>query len=288
MPLHRADNLNVETQMAQALKDKSADEAATEGGYDPFFFDRLARIEDKHFWFRARNSLLLALTRRIATSRQSCRHVLEIGCGTGNVLRVLEKAFPNSLVVGMELWFEGLRYARRRSSAALVQGDIRNWPFGAQFDAVGMFDVLEHIPDDRGTLASIFGCLAPGGYLVLTVPAHQSLWSYFDEAAHHCRRYSSEDIRNKLCESGFEVEFLSPFMMCIFPLVWTLRKLRNVRARTEEGSAQKRADDEFRIIPVVNQLLAMLLRAEAAWVSRGHRLPVGTSLAVIARKPVVE
>ena len=285
---HQARNLNIETQPAQGMRDKSAHETAAEGGYDPIFFDRLASIEDKHFWFRARNSLILALTRRIAATRHSCRFVLELGCGTGNVLRVLEKAFPSSLVVGMELWFEGLRYAGRRSRAALVQGDIKNWPFGAQFDLVGMFDVLEHIPDDRGTLASIFCCLAPGGHLLLTVPAHQSLWSYFDEAAHHCRRYSSEDIRNKLFESGFEVEFLSPFMMSIFPLVWSMRKARNLRLRSEAKSVQKQADDEFRIIPIVNSLLATLLRAEVAWLSRGHHLAIGTSLAVIARKPMLE
>ena len=173
------------------------------GGYDPGFFDQLTRIEDEHFWFRARNHLIFSLARKISPWLINCNRVLEVGCGTGHVLRVLEKACPQSLVVGLELWPEGLRHARRRSNAALVQADIRNLPFGKPFGMVGMFDVLEHIPDDRETLAAVWRCLAPGGRLLLTVPAHQYLWSYFDEAAKHCRRYSPPGIREKYWKPGF-------------------------------------------------------------------------------------
>ena len=102
-------------------------------------------------------------------------------------------------------------------------------PFGKQFDLVGMFDVLEHIPQERETLAALWNYLAPGGRLLLTVPAHPVLWSYFDEAAQHCRRYSVQDLREKLVEAGFQVEFLSQFMACIFPMVWIYRKMRGLR-----------------------------------------------------------
>ena len=88
-----------------------------------------------------------------------------------------------------------------------------------------MFDVLEHIPEDVETLVALREALTPGGRLMLTVPSHQNLWSYFDEAAHHCRRYSSREIRARLIEAGFEVEFLSEFMTCIFPIVWLFRKI---------------------------------------------------------------
>jgi SAM-dependent methyltransferase len=254
------------------------------GGYDPAFFDRLADIEDRHFWFRARNLLIYELTRRITSSFNPKNLVLEVGCGTGNVLRVLRKACPSCTVAGVELWRDGLRHARTRSDAALVQADVREWPFGRQVDLVGMFDVLEHIPEDRKTLVALRQCLAPGGRLLLTVPAHQSLWSYFDEAAKHCRRYSPDDIRQKLTEAGFQVEFLSQFMSCIFPLVWIVRKLRGLSRQADSQSVQAQASGEFRIVPGFNQLLTFLLNLEAAWVARGHRLPIGTSLVVIARR----
>jgi tRNA G46 methylase TrmB len=99
----------------------------------------LAQVEDRHFWFCARNDLILGLARRISSALKPCDLVLEIGCGTGNVLRAMATAFPNSKLVGLELWLEGLKHARTRSRALLVQADIGNSPFGKQFDVVGMF-----------------------------------------------------------------------------------------------------------------------------------------------------
>jgi SAM-dependent methyltransferase len=254
------------------------------GGYDPAFFDRMAHIENKHFWFRTRNRVIFELTRRAALSLARCDLVLEVGCGTGNVLRALKKACPQSMVVGMELWFDGLRHARGRANARLIQADLRNWPLGRQVDVVGMFDVLEHIQDDRTVLSSLWNCIVPGGCLLLTVPAHQFLWSYFDEAALHCRRYSTGELRQKLTEAGFQVEFLSQFMACIFPLVWTVRKMRGLRQQKDPAVTRAKTNDEFRLVPVFNQILTVLLNFEAGWLARGHRLPWGTSLVVVARK----
>lgn len=254
------------------------------GGYDPSFFDSLALVEDRHFWFRARNRLIFELSKGIASGLKPGYLVLEVGCGTGNVLRVLRKACPDGMVIGLELWFDGLRHAQRRSAGFLVQGDVRHCPFSKQFDLVGMFDVLEHIQEEQETLVALCKLLVPGGRLLLTVPAHQSLWSYFDEAAHHCRRYSAHEIRKKLTDAGFEVEFQSQFMACIFPIVWIFRKMSGLRQRRDSGNAMMLAREEFRIVPIANGVLTALLNLEARWLARGHLLPMGTSLVVIARK----
>lgn len=263
-----------------------ADKPMMIGGYDPAFFDQLARIEDKHFWFRARNRLILELTRRLAPTLPRGGLVLEVGCGTGNVLRVLRQACPDRMTIGMELWFEGLRHARNRTDAALVQADIHHWPFSRPVDLVGMFDVLEHIPDDRAVLAALGKCIAPGGCLLLTVPAHQFLWSYFDQAAMHCRRYSAEDLRMKLESAGFQVELLSQFMASLFPLIWCWRRIHRVSEQADTEVTRTLTSNEFRIVPMANQSLTALLGLEASWVARGHRLPLGTSLVAVARKPV--
>jgi SAM-dependent methyltransferase len=212
--------------------------------------------------------------------------VLEVGCGTGNVLRVLRKACPEGAVIGLELWLDGLRHAQRRSAGLLVQGDVRDCPFSKPFSLIGMFDVLEHVQEERETLASLWGNLEPGGRLLLTVPAHQCLWSYFDEAARHCRRYSGEDICRKLTEAGFHVEFVTQFMASIFPIVWFVRKMPWFPAHADSNTSRARTRSEFRLVPIVNQILTALLSLEASWVARGHHLPFGTSLVVIARKPV--
>lgn len=69
------------------------------GGYDPSFFDQLATIEDRHFWFRARNRLIFELAKKISSGLKPGYLVLELGCGTGNVLRVLQRACSEGTIV---------------------------------------------------------------------------------------------------------------------------------------------------------------------------------------------
>ncbi len=271
-------------QPVEELKTPRLSQSESSGGYDPAFFQQLAQVEDRHFWFQARNHLIFGMTRQLVSALAPEYRVLEVGCGTGNVLRVLRQACPDGTVVGLELWFDGLRFAQERSAGPLVQGDVRYCPFGKPFDLIGMFDVLEHVPEDLETLRALRDALAPGGRLMLTVPAHQYLWSYFDEAAHHCRRYSSREIRDRLVEAGFRVEFLSQFMTCIFPLVWLFRKLSSWNQRPGSDDAKTLTLREFRVLPVINGLLKALLKLETRWVSSGHRLPIGTSLIVVARR----
>jgi len=184
----------------------------------------------------------------------------------------------------LELWFDGLRFAQKRSAARLVQGDVRNYPFGKQFDLIGMFDVLEHVPEELETLCALREALTPNGKLILTVPAHQYLWSYFDEAAHHCRRYAPAEIRARLSGAGFQVEFMSQFMACTFPIVWFWRKVSGSRQPGGSGNARELAAREFRVVPLINGVLTILLKLEGLWLSGGHKLPIGTSLIVVARK----
>ena len=262
---------------------------SAEGGYAPVFFDELAAVEDRHFWFRARNALLSRLIRRLTAGLQSGFYVLEPGCGTGNVLRYLKTSCPRGAVIGMDLYHEGLRHAHRRTGCPLVQGDMQKAPFKRQFEVVGMFDVLEHLSDDRQILRDLWTLLTPGGVLLLTVPAHMSLWSYFDESAHHCRRYEVQELRTRLEEVGYQVEFLTQFMACTYPLVWLNRKLSGfVAAPKSMAEKQRLSSNDVKIIPVLNGILSFLLHLESRWVAAGHHLPLGTSILAVARKPQID
>jgi len=255
--------------------------------YDPTYFAPLFAIEDRHFWFRARNRVISTLVRQITAGLSSGYWVLEVGCGTGNVLRVLEQACPDGVVVGIDLFAEGLQYARQRTSCPLLQGDMHAPPFGTQFDLIGLFDLLEHLPDDMQVLRDVHAMLASGGTLLLTVPAHPSLWSYFDEASRHCQRYELAELRNKLIRTGYRIEYLTQYMASIYPLVWLGRRLTAMIDRRPTGDADRTHDlasSELRIMPVVNDLLAWLLAQEARVIARRRSLPIGTSLLAVARK----
>lgn len=254
-----------------------------EGGYDPTFFDMLADVEDRHFWFRARNRLILEVSQRISRRLEPGCRILEIGCGTGNTLRHLAHAYSKGAVFGMDLWREALSYARLRTACNLVQGDLRAGPFATRFDVIGMFDVLEHIQDDATVLRDVHRMLGLKGTLVVTVPAHQSLWSYFDESSRHCRRYSRRELCDKLNAAGYRIEHLTEFMACTFPLVWLTRRLAGLRGHGSHSKTRQLTDNEFRIVPGVNDLLGVVLGIEARWVAAGHSLPFGSSILAIAR-----
>jgi len=262
---------------------------ADSSSYDADFFTPLFAVEDRHFWFRSRNTVISALVENEVRRLPAGYRVLEVGCGTGNVLRELGKVCKNGQVIGMDLFIEGLEYAQRRVGLGLVQGDMHAPPFGLRFNLVGLFDVLEHLPDDRHVLDDLYSMLVPGGVLFLTVPAFPSLWSYFDEASHHVRRYRLEELSQRLAQAGFKVETTSYYMMSIFPLVWMQRKLapRRLQAKgtQSEQDAHDRTVDDLRIVPVANQVLVACLGLEARWLKSGRRLPFGTSLLALGRKP---
>ena len=262
--------------------------AQPETTYEPDFFAPLFAIEDRHFWFQARNRMVAELTKQATRELEAGYRVLEIGFGTGNVLRVLESVCQQGRVYGMDLFDEGGQYARSRVSTPLVKGDLLTPPFGMCFDLVCLFDVLEHIEADHNALERVNELLKPGGRLMVTVPAFESLWSYFDEAAHHVRRYSRQLLISSLRKTGFEVEYASYYMMSIFPLVWAGRRLASLRPSSSRLTPEKRVDaltlNELRIVPLVNPVLAGVLGAETLLTARRIALPFGTSLVALARR----
>ena len=248
-------------------------------------FDDLFDSEDRHFWFRGRNRVIEHYAQKFASSQCDGFRALEVGCGTGNTLRVMSKAAGPNQLIGMDLHREGLRFAKRRHICPLVCGDMMSPPFSKPFDLIGIFDVIEHLPDDRQALADIARILKPRGSILLTVPAHQSLWSYHDEAAGHRRRYGRQDLESKLREAGFSIDVISPFMMSMLPLIWARRIPAALSRKTlDPDQVKSLRKNELRIVPVVNFLLNSLLQAEAAIARRGWRIPAGSSLLALAHR----
>jgi SAM-dependent methyltransferase len=263
-------------------------EVTSRTSYTAEQFAPLFAAEDRHFWFRSRNRCIAA-TLRALPDFSAIHEVLEVGCGTGVVLAELQRVFPAARVIGMDLFDEGLAFARKRFSGTLVQGDVLTHEFAHPFDLIGIFDVLEHLDDDAGILQRLWQQLKPGGYLVLTVPAHQGLWSYFDEVAHHRRRYAPAELERKLTATGFDVVQATLFMSVLFLPLWLKRRLLGERlvslSRASADRRQTAVESDLKINPLTNWLLEMALRPEAFLIAHGIRLPLGTSLLAVARRP---
>jgi SAM-dependent methyltransferase len=263
------------------------EEPAASSSYDPAVYRSLVAVEDRHFWFRARNRAISAVFETVRTGQAPGYRVLEVGCGTGNVLRVLQKSATGGTVIGVDLHQEGLRYAKGRlNPPLLVQADVAHPPFSVKFEIVGLFDVLEHLDDDVAALRGLRDLLTDGGILLLTVPADPRLWSYFDVGSHHRRRYEERDLRDKLIESGYAVEYLTPYMGVLHPVLWTARRLATLLKPGSQpaAAAWSMAEADLRVRPVSGAVLGFLLEQEVRQLRRRRRLPIGASLLAVARR----
>jgi len=254
--------------------------------YDPRFFAHLSEIEQRHFWFRSRNRFIEVLANQVARDLPAGFRILEVGCGVGSVLGVLQRACGSGVVFGVDLYAEALTYARR-TDRRLAQADATALPFPAAFALVGLFDVLEHVSDDDAVLREVYRLLEPPGRLLLTAPAHPALWSHFDEAACHCRRYSKKELEQKLSRAGFRIEYMTYCLSLLVPFVWLRRTIGKLITATPLGrtlTPHRLAESELRIVPVVNGLLTWLLTLESGLITRRIALPVGASLLALASR----
>ncbi len=239
-------------------------------------FAPLFAAETRHFWFEARNRCISAAIASL-DGRGSVREVLEVGCGTGAVLRQLKASLPGARVVGMDLFEEALDLARRRFDGPLVRADVLKSCFRRPFDLVGAFDVIEHLDDDVSVLRTLAEYLCPGGHLLVTVPAHTSLWSYFDDVALHRRRYEVSELRSKFEAAGFTNVFVTQFMAALYPFMWIKRRLIGQGARrigaASRGAQQAAAESDLAIGPALNSMFRILSSPDAALIARRFSLP---------------
>jgi SAM-dependent methyltransferase len=245
------------------------------GGYDTDLFDRLAALEERSFWFRARNRLIVELVSDVASPGD---RFLEIGCGTGYVLQALVHAC-GLRATGGDLFAEGLEHARRRvPEAELSQIDARAMAYEQEFDLVGAFDVLEHIDDDLGVLRALRRAVRPGGFVLLTVPQHRWLWSAADAHARHLRRYARAELLERVRRAGLTPVRVTSFVTSLLPLM-ALSRWRQRHLRREYDPAA-----ELLLPAPVDRLFERALGLERRLIRRGVDLPVGGSLVLVARR----
>ena len=240
------------------------------GGFKAAYFADLARLEAGHFWFRARNRLIIW---GLGKYCPEFRSFLEIGCGTGYVLSGIADAYPGAQLHGSEIFTAGLAFAAaRQPSIDFMQMDGRHIPFIDEFDSIGAFDVVEHIEEDEQVLGQVHGALKPGGVVLLTVPQHAWLWSPVDEYARHIRRYSAKDIHAKVEGAGFEILRSTSFVSSLLPAMFASRLVQKL-------ATKKNADPtaELRISPWLNGLFEKMLDAELALIRNNINLPAGGS-----------
>jgi SAM-dependent methyltransferase len=246
-------------------------------GFKATYFETLARLEANNFWFRARNTLIIWALREYFPSFSS---FMEIGCGTGFVLQAVALQFPTAKFIGADIFTQGLAFAASRvPGAGFVQMDARHMPYVDEFDVAAAFDVIEHIEEDTEVLQGLHAAIKSCGGLLIAVPQHPWLWSSVDDYGCHVRRYTADELHNKIENAGFEIIRSTSFVTTLLIPMMVSRFLRKKGSR---GIVDATA--ELKIPPWLNSLFFKMLSAEISLIRNGLSFPVGGSRLVVARK----
>lgn len=239
---------------------------------DRIVYDRMAAHDSTHWWYRARRDILADYLTRYGDLPADAR-ILEIGCGTGHNLPMLARF---GAVEAIEIdpaarAIAALRLGRPVGDAPLPA--LPGMERGA-YDLVAVLDVIEHIEDDVAALAAIRSLLAPGGKVLIAVPAHQWMWSAHDVVNHHHRRYSRKTLDAAIRAGGLVAERTTWFNSLLFPLAAGARVLGRLTGRDDSDDAPPPAP--------VNSLFEAIFRLERHMVGRVPMLS-GVSIVTLAR-----
>jgi SAM-dependent methyltransferase len=237
---------------------------------------KMHEVEEQMWWYRGCHANLLTAYRHWAHV-PSTLPVLDAGCGTGGFLARLGRALPGQAIVGLDIEPIAAELACSKSGVAVCVGSIERLPFpDGSLSAIFSADVLYHrAVDECRAIADLHRCLAPGGVLVLNLPAYDWLMSAHDRAVHTARRYTRTRLTRLLREAGFASITTSYWNTLLFPLMVLRRKLFTT----------SRTTSDVMVYPApIEALFRTVMRLETWALGIGVPLPFGGSVLAAAVK----
>jgi ubiquinone/menaquinone biosynthesis C-methylase UbiE len=239
-------------------------------------YQRMFSVEGDFWWYRGLRELLVREIRHVCRAAGREAILLDAGCGTGANLQALREVGRG---VGVDFSSEALRLARSRGLAHLVRGKVQELPIrDAACDVLMSIDVLYHkwIEDDMAVLREYRRVLAPGGWLIVHVAAHEWLRGAHDEVVMTRHRYTRRELVNKVEAAGFRVRRATCRNSLLLPVMLARRLVSS-----ERGAAQS---DLAPLPSWLNSLLLLVIRLENQLL-RVLDFPVGGSVFVVAHRP---
>jgi SAM-dependent methyltransferase len=232
------------------------------------------RAEDRHWWYRGRRTVIEQVLCGVELPARA--RILDAGCGSGRNMLELER---HGAVTGVELSPTSAALAEQRHVGEVVTCSVLEMPFADDaFDLAVSLDVIEHLDDDLAALRELRRTIAPGGALLITVPAYQWLWSGHDEINYHHRRYTRSTLQRVAERAGWRQARTTYFNSLLLPVAILLRVLDRINTKTTESSLDLWVPPQ-----PVNWLLERPLALEAALIAHGGRIPAGLSLLAVFR-----
>jgi SAM-dependent methyltransferase len=238
---------------------------------DRIVYDRMAAHDSTHWWYRARRDILADYLTRYGALPKDAK-ILEIGCGTGHNLPMLAEFGE---IDAIEIDPAAREIASERLGKPVGAAPLPELPGVPRkhYDLIAVLDVVEHIQDDVAALKAMADCLAPGGKILIAVPAHAWLWSAHDVVNHHHRRYSKATLKAAIETAGLKAEKLGYFNSLLFPLAAAARIAGRMTGRDDS--------DDSPPPKLVNALFEKIFRLERHMVGRVPMTP-GVSIVTLA------
>lgn len=250
-----------------------------QGNLDREEFRRDFALKDHNWFYVGMARIWYSLLMSVIGNLPQITRALDAGCGAGGKAEYLKKAAGE--VYCLDLSADALEFSGRDRSLKLARGSVERLPFrDSAFGLISSFDVLEHIDDDEACIREFNRTLAPGGVLILAVPAYRILWSGHDVANYHKRRYVAGELKDKLERSGFAIRRSSYAGFFIFPVVLLCRIIERVFSRAARDPKRTRVED---IPAALNTLLRWVFTLESLLVKHIY-LPFGSGLITVAVK----
>ena len=239
--------------------------------------DYCLTFEEESFWFAHRSRAIGAAVRRFPPAWGP---IFDVGAGNGYVTASLQRLGVRAIAI--EPSRTGALNAVARGVSEVVCGALPSAAFRqGTAGGIGLFDVLEHIEDDRGYLREVARYLKPGGRLYLTVPAYPWLWSSNDVTSGHKRRYTIRTLREVLATAGYRVDYATYFFSLLPPAIFLGRTLRSRLSPREVARVRSRRQHRAggkAIRGIAQKCLAFEIRR----IERGSTIPFGASLLLVA------
>jgi SAM-dependent methyltransferase len=236
------------------------------------------RVEDSHWWYVGRRAILESFLEGIIQDsrfkiQDSKIKILDVGCGTGGNLEMLEKF---GVAEGVDVSDDALEFCKSKG-LKVHKGLAESLPFADEsFDIATALDVVEHLDDDIAGLKEMHRVLKRGGKTLIFVPAFMWLWGVQDDVSNHRIRYTKKQIVERLEKAGFTIERATYANITFFaPILGgrTLMKLTGIKPESENNVN----------VSALNGVFGKLFGAEKFWL-KNFNFPFGVSIVIVAEK----